>query len=609
MPGITGIITNSSQEEHKKNLHVMVNSMMHESFYNFGSYIDESIGVYLGWVCHKDSFADCMPMWNEKRDKCLFFYGDNFADREIIDSLSKNGHKFNSDNASYLIHLFEEKGDGFFQDLNGFFHGVLIDGAQNEVIVFNDRFGMQRVYYYEKEGTLFFSSEAKSLLKLCPELREIVPASLGQLLSMGCILENNTLFKNIYALPGASLWKFKNGICERKQRYFTRNDWESQPPLEKETFYNELKETFIKILPRYLDDCRPIGMSLTGGLDTRMIMAYAHRQPRTFPCYTFGSMYRDGFDVKVARIVAESCKQEHSTIRVDKDFLLNFAQLAEKAVRISDGYLDAGSGAVEIYINRKARDIAPIRITGNYGSEVLRSIRGFRYKPPDRNLFDGDFIKHIERASEILDGTSMGNKLSFTVFMQTPWFNYNKVCVEQSQVTWRTPFMDNQLIALVYRAPYEAVTSDEISLRLVKDGSIGLSRILTNRGAGGNWQGFLSNSIRMYHEILHWVEIGYDYGMPQWLSKVDYYLTPFHLEKMFLGRNDIFHFRKWFRDELSDYLKEILLDRKSLSRPYLNKGFLVKMVNEHISGRNNYTNEINKTMTVELIHRLLFENI
>jgi asparagine synthase (glutamine-hydrolysing) len=158
MPGITGIITNSSQEEHKKNLHVMVNSMMHESFYNFGSYIDESIGVYLGWVCHKDSFADCMPMWNEKRDKCLFFYGDNFADREIIDSLSKNGHKFNSDNASYLIHLFEEKGDGFFQDLNGFFHGVLIDGAQNEVIVFNDRFGMQRVYYYEKEGKLFFSS-------------------------------------------------------------------------------------------------------------------------------------------------------------------------------------------------------------------------------------------------------------------------------------------------------------------------------------------------------------------------------------------------------------------------------------------------------------------
>jgi hypothetical protein len=97
--------------------------------------------------------------------------------------------------------------------------------------------------------------------------------------------------------------------------------------------------------------------------------------------------------------------------------------------------------------------------------------------------------------------------------------------------------------------------------------------------------------------------------MPHWLSKVDYYLTPFHLENMFLGRNDIFHFRKWFRNELSDYLKGILLDSKSLSRPYLNKGFFEKMVNEHIKGRNNHTTEINKILTAELTHRLLIENI
>jgi asparagine synthase (glutamine-hydrolysing) len=265
MPGITGIITNNLQQENKKNLHLMINSMMHESFYDSGSYINESIGVYLGWVCHKDSFADCMPIWNERKDKCLFFHGENFADREIINNLAKNGHKFNSDDASYLIHLFEEKGDSFFLDLNGFFHGVLIDISRNEVSVFNDRYGMQRVYYYEKGSTLFFSAEAKSLLKLSPESREIVPASLGQLLSMGCILENNTLFKNIYVLPGASLWKFRNGNCERKQHYFIRNDWENQPALEKEAFYNQLKETFIKILPRYLNDCRPVGMSLTGG--------------------------------------------------------------------------------------------------------------------------------------------------------------------------------------------------------------------------------------------------------------------------------------------------------------------------------------------------------
>ncbi|MFX0136120.1 MAG: hypothetical protein ACFFDN_20940, partial [Candidatus Hodarchaeota archaeon] len=301
MPGITGIISNYFAEQNKNDLQLMINSMMHETIYNFGSNINEELGIYLGWVCHKGSFVDCMPIWNEKKDKCLLFYGENFSDREIIDSLKKNGHEFNSDNASYLIHLFEEKGDDFFLYLNGFFHGVLIDVPSNEVILFNDRYGMQRVYYYEKKGTFLFSSEAKSLLKICPELREIVPVSLGQLFSMGCILGNDTLFKNVYQLPGASLWKFKSGNCEKKDYYFNHKDWENQSLIKKDQFYNELKETFIKILPKYLNDSKPVGMSLTGGLDTRIIMAHANRPPESFPCYTFGSMSRDSFDVKVAR--------------------------------------------------------------------------------------------------------------------------------------------------------------------------------------------------------------------------------------------------------------------------------------------------------------------
>jgi asparagine synthase (glutamine-hydrolysing) len=169
--------------------------------------------------------------------------------------------------------------------------------------------------------------------------------------------------------------------------------------------------------------------------------------------------------------------------------------------------------------------------------------------------------------------------------------------------------MDNALVSLAYRAPYKALTSDDISLRLVKDENVELARIITNRGAGGNCLAFISNSIKVYHEILHMAEIGYDYGMPHWLSKVDHYLTPFHFEKLFIGRNDIYHFRMWYRNELSVYLKEILLDTKSLSRPYLKKGVLEKMLNAHIQGMNNYTNEISKILTTELTYRLLIEDI
>ena len=269
MPGITGIISKTFHEKNIEDLHLMVNTMMYEPHFTYGTYINEQFGVYLGWVCHKDSFVDCMPIWNEEKNKCLLFYGENFADKKFIDLLLTSGHKFSTGNASYLIHLFEEKGHLFFTLLNGFFNGVLIDLESNEVTIFNDRYGMQRLYYYENNNAFLFSAEAKSLLKVRTALREIVPESIGQLISMGCVLENDTLFKNIYLLPRASLWKFKNGNCNKKDQYFNPEYWENQSHLKLELFYNELKETFLKILPRYLTDKRSIAMSLTGGLDTR----------------------------------------------------------------------------------------------------------------------------------------------------------------------------------------------------------------------------------------------------------------------------------------------------------------------------------------------------
>ena len=607
MPGLVGIIDKYSGEQAQSELQSMIDSMQHESFYHSGRYIDEQLGAYLGWVCHKGSFVDCLPIWNEDKSKCLLFYGANFVDEEIVDDLKRKGHKFDSDNASYLVHMVEEKGENFYSHLNGFFQGVLIDIGNQKIVLFNDRYGMQRVYFYEDKRRFMFSSEAKALLKVCSELREITPESLGQFVSMGCILGNGSLFKDVNLLPGASIIEFKNGKCERKGRYFSPKDWEDQSPLKEDAFYDQLKETFTRILPRYVNDSRPVGMSLTGGLDTRMIMAHACRRSESLPCYTFGSMYRDSFDVKVARKVAKICKQKHVTIRLNEDYLSHFADYAEKAVYVSDGYVDAASGSAELYLNRLVRNIAPIRLTGNYGSEVLRGIRAFRYKPPNKMLFDEEISKEIHDVFRVFDENTKGKELSFAVFKQAPWFNYNRASLEQSQLIVRTPFMDNELVCLAFRAPSGAAANDQVSLRLIKDGNMELSKIITNRGAGGNWHTLVSKPMQACYEIVHLAEIGYDYGMPHWLSKVDFCLKPFYLGRLFLGRNSFSHFRVWFRDRLSDYIREMLLDGRTVARSYLNRRFVEKMVDGHIRGEGNYVREINMVITLELIQRLLIE--
>ena len=606
MAGIVGIISKHSKEANINNIDKMIKTINYDNYFNSGKYINDKVGIYLGWVVHKNSFVDCMPVWNEKKDKCLVLYGESFADSAVSVYLKGKGHIFSQNNAEYLIHLYEDIGDNWFKSLNGFYHGVLIDIQQNEIVLFNDRYGMQRLYINEKENYFVFSSEAKSILKIRPELREIVPSSLGQFVSMGCVLNNNTLFKNIYLFPGGSIYRFRNGLIQKKYTYFQPSDWENQAPAEKNNFYYNLRNTFRDILPRYLNDSRAKGLSLTGGLDSRLILAYADRHHDKMTCYTFGSMYRDSFDVKVAKQISILDNLKHITIKLDKQFLIEFPSLAEKTVYITDGYLDV-SGATELYVNKIARGIAPIRITGNYGSEVLRNVIAFRPIIKNNYMYNIDFRKYISKSFEEYKNTINGNRISFALFKQAPWFNYNRLALEQSQLTMRTPFMDNDFVSEIYKAPSGYNMDDSLLMRLIQDGHPKFSKVITNRGVGGNSFELMNKPRETYYEIIRLAEYFFDYGMPQWFSFLDYYLSPLHIERLFLGQDKFYHFRIWYKYELSEYIKEILLDKKTLERPIINKIFVNQMVKQHVKGNRNYTKEIEKLITIELIYRLLIE--
>ena len=95
--------------------------------------------------------------------------------------------------------------------------------------------------------------------------------------------------------------------------------------------------------------------------------------------------------------------------------------------------------------------------------------------------------------------------------------------------------------------------------------------------------------------------------MPQWAARTNHLLSPFRLERLFRGRHKFAHFRTWYRDVLSGYVKEILLDPRTLSRPYLERKGVEFVVNEHLKGSGNYTSEIHQMLTLELLHRLFLD--
>lgn len=605
MPGIVGLITCMPRERAERQLRQMVALLRHEDFYVTGTWVDESTGVYVGWAARKGSFADGMPLRNERGDLALIFSGEEFPEPGTSQQLKRQGHDFDARGPAYLVHLSE--GDSSFPaGLNGRFHGLLVDRNRRTATLFNDRYGIHRLYYHESADAFYFAAEAKAILAVCPELRRLDPQSLGEFVACGAVLENRTLFQGIHVLPGASKWVFRRGSLEQKARYFHPREWEHQEKLSPEAFYRELREVFARSLPRYFEGDERIGMSLTGGLDTRMILAWHKGDPGSLPCYTFGSMLRENQDVRVARRVAAVCNQPFQVIPAGREFLSQFSRYAERAVYLTDGCVDV-SRAPDLYLNEKARQIAPIRMTGNYGGEILRSFRAFKPEPPLPGLFHSDFLSDISRASETYAGLIQGHPVSFTAFKQTPWHHFGILALEQTQLSMRSPFLDNDLVRTVFRAPESALSGEEICQTLIADGSRELSQIPTDRGLGGNRDPLREKASRGVLEFLFKAEYAYDMGMPQWVARVDHALSPLHLERLFLGRHKVFHFRVWYRDYLAGYVRETLLDPHSLSRPYINREGIETVVRGHLKGDRNYTNDLHKMLTLELFHRLFID--
>jgi asparagine synthase (glutamine-hydrolysing) len=591
MPGITAIVSKHLTGDENRQLGIMLDRMRYEPFYTVKTYQDVDLGVYAGIVALEGDFSDRMPVTRVSPGKALLFSGECFP----VDPDP--------------LQLYEEQGIGFLADLNGWFSGIAIDKSSRQIVIFNDRYAShKRVYVCETDSAWYFSSEAKALLAILPDCRELDLAALGEFFLCGCVLDNKTLFKGISLLPGGSAWTFTNGVLE-KRAYFDPAKWEAQTPMEPEPFYDAFFARFSELVPRYFEGAQPVGMSLTGGMDTRMVIAARQPAPGELPCYTFGGMYRDSFDVKLAHQIAEVFEQSWQAIRVDRAFLDDFAQHAARSIMITDGLAPVNISD-EVYINRAAREIAPVRLTGKFGSQLMRGLSLFRKQPLHEELFDGEFKPYLTQADDRFDTikAQAPSNLSLILFRELPWHRHwaGSSVAEASQLTVRSPFLDNDLVELMYRSPGREIVGSDFQLRTIQAHDPRLLRIRTDKGLGGSAPpglkalgGYGYQFFGLGDRLYNWEK------MPHSLARLDSLFAWSNTYRIFIGRNLFRHYRKWFRDELSSYVKDILLDPITLQRPFWNRNVLQQYVEMHTTGQANYYIAIRKALTIELIHRIL----
>jgi len=607
MPGLAGIVRHPWSDSDRSAVEQMLARLTGEASDPCGLCLVPAAGAGVAWTSRAGSYDANLPVWNETGEIGLLFAGEHFADATEARDLRSAGHELRDDGAGCLVHLYEDHGDRFLERLNGTFAGALIDKRANKVVLFNDRYGLGRLYCHEADDGFFFASEAKSLLQVVPRLRQLDPRGLAERLVCGCALQGRTLFPGISLLPPGAAWTFRPGQPVRKATYFSPAAWEAQTPLPPEEYFAALKDVFGRILPRYFRGPRRVGLSVTGGLDSRMIIAGLRMPPGQLPCYTFGGMYRECEDVRIGRQVAQRCGQPHQVITVDDRFFPRFLDLAQRCVEVTDGTMDV-SGAVGLQANRQAREIAPVRMTGNYGSEILRRYVAFEPDGRPESFLSPGLNRYLRLAAETYAAERQAcPPLSFIAFKQVPWHHYARLAEEQSQLAIRAPYLDNELVALAYRAPKGNLLNKQLAYRYTVETDPRLAGVPTDRGFLDPPPLVPRKAFALAKEIRPRIEYYLDYGMPHWLARADRLLAALDLERRLLGQQKYYHFRHWYRYPLSGVVQEVLLDPRTLARPYLDRRRVERIVTAHTRGTGNYTLAIHQLLTGELIERRLIE--
>jgi asparagine synthase (glutamine-hydrolysing) len=603
MAGIAGAIGPKRSKEVEAQVDQMLHSMCHESFYRRGKFVNEELGLCVGWLVHPDSFCDCMPVQSVDGNTTIVLSGEIFTSDEQLRSLRRNCQSEKNSGAGHLSPLYTELGDRFFEELNGTFCGIVIDSKLRKLQLFNDRMGFEKLYISEdsKSGLFHFASESKAILRVKPGLREFDLQGLAQFLNFGSTLEERTLFKGISLLPPASVWEFAPGASVRKKTYFRSQDWQIDPSIGPESFQEKFDESFCRVLPRYFQGRLRPGISLTGGWDTRMIVAGHRAAPGTLPCFTFANATGDTVDVQIARKVAKLFQQEHVVLRLQSDFWDDFAKHAERAVYVSDGNADVCLSH-EIYLNRLARQVSGSRITGNFGSEVLRGVSTFKELPSRSAWVEGDLKKEIAWSKEQWVTLKEIDETAFAVFKEIPWKLAASFRLANSQLPTRAPFLDNDILKLACITHLSVRRASSFPASLVRSHSPQLLTVPTDRGEAGNISSLRQTIRKAFYEGTFKIDYLLNEGMPNFFPIV--FDEPRLHRALTLGHKFL-EYRRWFRSSLRRYSEEMLDDGNSYVSGMIGRRAVQRVLSEHASGVKNQLDVINVWLTLELINKTL----
>lgn len=230
------------------------------------------------------------PIFNEDRSVAVVCNGEIYNHAALRERLAAAGHRFSTaSDAEVIVHLYEDAGDAFVDDLRGMFALALWDAKRGRLVLARDRFGIKPLHYAETSEALLFGSEQKAILASGAVGTEPDFAAMRQLLSLGRVRTPRTLFASIRSLPAGHRLAWSSGRVELTRywdvRFPERDAYDLGRPAT--DWADELRARLDDAVRSHLMSDVPVGAWLSGGLDSSAIVALAsHHVDGRLPTYT-----------------------------------------------------------------------------------------------------------------------------------------------------------------------------------------------------------------------------------------------------------------------------------------------------------------------------------
>ncbi|HSM49959.1 MAG TPA: asparagine synthase (glutamine-hydrolyzing) [Thermoanaerobaculia bacterium] len=299
----------------------MTASLVHRGPDSSGLYVTPEVGLGARRLKIIDLATGDQPLTNEGGSVVLVCNGEIFNYRELRRSLVERGHVFQTrTDVEVLVHLYEERGEDLVLDLTGQFAFALWDAKRRLLLLARDHFGVSPLYYAVADGLLLFGSEVKALLRHPALDRRIDLGGLDQVLSLPGLVSPRTMFEGVSSLRSGHLLSVADGVVKERQFWdLEYPEGNGEAHRSEDEYLEELREAFSRSVTRRLHADVPVGLFVSGGLDSSLVAASAARQTPGVLRHTFSIGFDDGAldETPYQRLVARMLGSHHHEICFD----------------------------------------------------------------------------------------------------------------------------------------------------------------------------------------------------------------------------------------------------------------------------------------------------